>query len=212
VKCHWFATVFAVVSSPALAQVDTIPPGPVPPAAAAQPPAPMLHPAPVLLKRDTPVAMMATKEISTADVSAGTRFKLRVNQPVTVAGKVVIPIGATAFGEVISAEDSGGLGKSGRMTAKLLYVQLGDAMIPLDGETSAKGTGAGSAGVAFLFTGWVALFHRGNNAKIKAGEMVGGFIAQDTWLDLGATPVQRVAAPAQPPVAPLTQPAQAPQS
>ena len=148
----------------------------------------------VLIRRDTPVVLMAISEVSTATALAGTRIKLRVQQPVTIDGKIIIPVGTPAFGTVVTAEDSGGLGKSGRMTARLQHILLGDAEIPLDGELSAKGTGAGSAGVAFLFTGVVGLFHRGNNAKIKAGEIVSAFVSEDVQLDLASTPVTRIAA------------------
>ncbi len=149
---------------------------------------------PVLIRRDTPVVLMAISEVSTATALAGTRIKLRVQQPLTIDGKIIIPVGTPAFGTVVAAEDSGGLGKSGRMTARLQHIRLGDAEIPLDGELSAKGTGAGSAGVAFLLTGVVGLFHRGNNAKIKAGEIVSAFVSEDVQLDLASTPVTRIAA------------------
>jgi hypothetical protein len=109
-------------------------------------------------------------------------FKLRVNRAIELGGRIVVPVGTPAFGQVISASESGGLGKSGLMTAKLLAIRLGTLEIPLEGELSAKGTGAGSAGVAVLFTGWVGLFHRGNNAKIKAGEILTGYVARDTPL------------------------------
>lgn len=147
----------------------------------------------VTIKRDTPVELMAYSEVSTADSTSGKRFKLLLNQPITVAGKIVAPKGSLAYGEVTSAEDSGGLGKSGRMTAKLLYLKLGDVEIPLEGETSEKGTGAGSAGLAILFTGWAGFFHRGNNAKIKAGEILTGYVAEDVLLDMSSTPVKRAA-------------------
>lgn len=194
---------WALTASPVFAQAASVP---ITQSASMSMVAPALTP--ILLRRDTPIELMATKEVSTADVVPGTRFKLRVNQPVTVAGKIIIPTGASAFGEVITAEDSGGLGKSGRMTARLLYIELGKAEIPLDGQTSAKGTGAGSAGVAILFTGWAGFFHRGNNAKIKAGELLNGFIAEDTWLDLAANPVERVASPPLPPPLSPTPPPQ----
>jgi hypothetical protein len=145
----------------------------------------------VTIKRDTPVELMAYSEVSTADSTPGKRFKLLLNQPITVAGKIIAPKGSLAYGEVTSAVDSGGLGKSGRMTAKLLYLKLGDAEIPLEGETSEKGTGAGSAGLAILFTGWAGFFHRGNNAKIKAGEILTGYIAEDVPLDVSSTPIKR---------------------
>ena len=156
---------------------------------------------PLLLRQDTPVELMAVKEISTADAVAGSMFKVRVNKAVMAEGRPIIPVGSWAYGEVTDAMDSGGLGKSGRMTAKLLYVELGDARIPLSGDISAKGTGAGSAGVAILFAGWAGFFHRGNNAKIKAGEILTGFIAEDAWLDLSGAAIRRVPAPATSPAA-----------
>ena len=180
----WLAVGAGVLASPIFAQI---------PVASAALPAtqPVLAASPLLLRQDTPVELMAVKEVSTADTAAGARFKLRVNKAVSMDGKVMIPVGSWAFGEVIAASDSGGLGKAGRMTARLLYVQTGDAQVPLSGEVSAKGTGAGSAGLAILFTGWAG----GNNAKIKAGEILTGFIAEDAWLDFGAGPIKRVSAP-----------------
>ncbi len=149
----------------------------------------------IVLPRDTPIELMAPTEVSTASATAGQMFKLRVNKAVVVGGRTIVPVGTPAFGQVTAARDSGGLGKSGRMSAKLLHIQLGDATIPLEGEMSAKGTGAGSAGVAILFTGWAGFFHRGNNAKIKAGEILAGFVGEDVTLDLsGATPRRVTAA------------------
>jgi hypothetical protein len=191
------AAALMLVAAPALAQQAEAQANPMTEAAIGP------SAAAILLRRDTPIELMATSEVSTANVTPGTRFKLRVNKPIVVQDKPVVPVGAWAFGEVTTAEDSGGLGKSGRMTARLLYLQLGNAQIPLEGQTSAKGTGAGSAGVAVLFTGVVGLFHRGNNAKIKAGELLNGFIAEDVWLDFAATPIKRVTAPA--PTAPPAQ-------
>jgi hypothetical protein len=160
-------------------------------------PAPL--PAAIVLPRDTPVELMATAEVSTAKATPGTLFKLRVNKPITVNGQMIVPVGTPAFGEVMTATDSGGLGKSGRMSARLLHIQLGNIRIPLEGDVQAKGTGAGSAGVAFaLSLSPMALFHRGNNAKIKAGEILAGFVSKDVALDLsGASPrlAQEAAAP-----------------
>lgn len=170
----------------------------------AAPPAIVAAPAAstVLIGRDTPVELMAPTEVSTASATAGTLFKLRVAKALVIDGRIIVPVGTPAFGEVIAARDSGGLGKSGRMTARLLNIKLGDALIPLEGQVNAKGTGAGSAGVAIVFAGVAGLFHRGNNAKIKAGEIIAGFVAEDVALDLSG-PVARRALPPQvtPPVA-----------
>lgn len=147
-------------------------------------PAPQAADGTLTIPQDTPVELMATIEISTADVKPGTRFKLRLNRSIEVDGRSIVPVGASAVGEVLTAKDSGGLGKSGKMTARLLFLQLGDVQIPLEGDVVEKGRGAGSAGSAILLGGLVGLFHRGNNAKIKAGEIVMGFVSQDVILDV----------------------------
>lgn len=164
------------------------------PAAAAMPvPAAAAAPAPLLvtLPRDTPVELIATREVSTADAKPGTSIKLQVRRAVLIGDRAVIPAGTQAWGEVVTATDAGGLGKSGKMTARLKHIQLGDVAIPIDGEISSKGR-TGSVAGAVLTGGLVGLFHRGNNAKIKAGEIVSSFITEDIVLDFSGTAVKRV--------------------
>jgi hypothetical protein len=152
----------------------------------------------VVLKRDTPVELMATSEIRSDKAPPGTQFKLRLNRALIVDGATLVPIGATAFGEVTAAKASGGLGHTGAMSAKLLYISVDGVHIPLEGESSATGSKTGSVGVAVLLTGVAGLFNRGNNAKIKAGEIVSGFIAADTVFNSSSGPprVISVTAPA----------------
>jgi hypothetical protein len=160
----------------------------------------------ILLKRDTPVHLMVMSEVSTKDRGIGYRFKLRVNQPVTVGGAIIIPVGTLAWGEVTSASSSGNVGKSGTLSAKLLHVDLNGTFVPLTGETQAAGkSGTGEAVMAVMALGVFGLFAKGNNAKIKAGELMTGFTAEDTQLPApptvtavpAAVPVVAVA-PAQP--------------
>lgn len=142
----------------------------------------------IVVARDTPVELMAMTEVSTATATPGTIIKLRVNRAIEIDGRTIIPVGTPAFGEVTAAKGSGGLGKSGRMSARLVRIQFGDATIPIEGAIDARGTGAGSAGVAIVLVGVAGLFHRGNNAKIKAGEILSGFVTEDVAIDLLPTP------------------------
>ena len=142
--------------------------------------------------RDTPLELIATREISTANVATGAQFTLSVNKALVVDGRKVIPWGTRAYGEVTLATASGNMGVTGKMSARLLYLQLGDVQIRVQGDVTAHGQGGGSAGVAFLLGGPVGLFHRGNNAKIKAGEIVTGFIDEDVALDISGPTVHRV--------------------
>lgn len=134
----------------------------------------------LLVPRDTPVHLMVLKEVTTKSDSAGERFKLRVIEPVVIDGKTAIPVGSTAWGEVTSAESSGNLGKSGRLSARLLYVEVGGVPIRIDGQTTAKGnSGTAETVVGVLSLGVLGLFAKGNNAKIKAGEQMTAFTAED---------------------------------
>ncbi|MFS2108450.1 hypothetical protein ACCC88_02090 [Sphingomonas sp. Sphisp140] len=156
------------------------------PVAAVTAPAALL----VTLPRDTPVELIATREVSTANAKPGTPIKLQVRSAVLIGGRTVIPAGTPAWGEVVTASDAGGLGKSGKMTARLKHVQLGEVEIPLDGEISSKGR-KGSVAGAVLSGGLMGLFHRGNNAKIKAGEVVSSFVAEEVVLDYSGAGVRR---------------------
>lgn len=167
---------------------------PVPVAAAAEPvtvePA-TVSIAPVvprlLLRRDTPIHFMVVSEVTTKTHLAGHRFKLRVDKPVVIDGIVVIPVGATAWGEVLAAKKSGNVGKSGSLEAKLLYVESNGLQIPVSGTNNAKGAGGGGeTALGILALGPLGLFAKGNNAKIKAGELMTGFVEQDVEIPRAA--------------------------
>ncbi|MGH6650760.1 MAG: hypothetical protein ACREB7_06460 [Sphingopyxis sp.] len=163
-------------AAPAAATADLIVAEPV--AAPAAPSASAL-----VLRRDTPIHFMVVSEVTTKTHTAGHRFKLRVDKPVSIDGVMVIPVGTTAWGEVLEAEKSGNAGKSGTLSAKLLYVDIGGIQVPISGNNDAKGSsGTGETVLGVLALGPLGLFAKGNNAKIKAGELMTGFVEQDTAL------------------------------
>lgn len=152
--------------------------------AAAEAPSPTL-----VLRRDTPIHFMVVSEVTTKTHVAGHRFRLRVDKPVIVDGTVAIPVGATAWGEVLAAKKSGNVGKGGSLEARLLYVECGAVQVPVTGTNSAKGASAGGETALGIFAlGPLGLFAKGNNAKIKAGELMTGFVEQDTPLPAPAAP------------------------
>jgi hypothetical protein len=165
-------------------------------------------PAPtLLLKRDTPVHLMVINEVSTKERGVGYRFKLRVNQPVMSDGVVAIPVGTVAWGEVTSAESSGNVGKTGALSAKLVEIDLNGTAIPLVGEKKAQGKDStGETVMAVWALGPLGLFTKGNNAKIKAGELMVGFTTADAVIMRpgapATTPAASGSAPASPPAAP----------
>jgi hypothetical protein len=161
------------------------------------------QPAPVrskqlLLERDTLVRLMVTKEVNSRTARRGDRFVLRVDEDVQVNGRTVIPTGAKAFGEVVSAEENGAVGKAGTMSARLLHIELGEGRIPISGEEKTKGAkGADRVLMSIVGFGVFGLLARGNNAKLKAGDIFNGYIAEDILIHQ-ETGVIAKAAPAQP--------------
>ena len=178
------ATAWTMTASQA-APVD--PPAPIVAAAepATAPAAPVVLP--LILRRDTPIHFMVINEVTTKTHRAGHRFKLCVDKPVIIDGIVVIAVGATAWGEVTAATGSGNVGKSGKLEAKLLYVESRGLQIPISGNNAAKGAGGGGeTALGVLALGPLGLFAKGNNAKIKAGELMTGFVEQDVEIPRAA--------------------------
>ncbi|MGH6695950.1 hypothetical protein [Sphingopyxis sp.] len=173
-------------SSQSAAAVETNPPTEAVPASAVEPAI-----APLVLKRDTPVHFMVVSEVTTKTHTQGHRFRLRVDKPVFVDGVLALPVGTIAWGEVLAAKKSGNAGKSGSLEARLLYVDVEGYRVPISGNNEAKGAGGGAeTALGIIALGPLGLLAKGNNAKIKAGELMTGFVEQDT-----AIPRPKSAAP-----------------
>jgi hypothetical protein len=158
--------------------------GAVPPAALAMPSAALVS----MLPARTPVRLMVLNEVSTKTAKPGDRFPLVVDEPVIVGDRIVIPVNAKAWGEVSTASESGGAGKSGKLLARLLFVETAVGHVALDGSPASAGeSGTVQTVLGVLALGPLGLFARGNNAKLKAGETLTGYVASD--VDFGPKPL-----------------------
>ncbi|HEX6740269.1 MAG TPA: hypothetical protein VF079_00545 [Sphingomicrobium sp.] len=165
------------VAAPPAAEAVAVPAAEVPPPAPA--PAPKL-----VLPKGTMIRLMVTKEVNSRDNHPGDRFVLRVDEDVKVGGVTVIPIGAKGWGEVLDSTKSGGVGKSGKMSARLLYVEANGQRIELDGQRhSSGGPGAGNVVAGVVAFGPFGLFMKGGNASLKAGEILNGYTLSDAAFD-----------------------------
>lgn len=142
-------------------------------------------PAKLVLPKGTMVRLMVLKEVNSRDHKAGHKFVLRVDEEVKVGAATVIPIGAKAWGEVTDAKGTGGAGKSGKLNARLLHVEDGDRQIPIDGERQSAGSGGtGQVVGGVVAFGIFGLLMKGNNATLKAGEILNGYTREDASFDL----------------------------
>jgi hypothetical protein len=142
----------------------------------------------LLVERDSMVRLMVLNEVTTKTARAGDRFALVVDEALTVDRVVIIPVGSKAWGEVITASESGAIGKAGKLSARLMYVETPAGRVSIRGESSGKGPGgAGATVLGVLGLCPLGLFTRGTNAKLKAGEIFNGYVVQELICDPATT-------------------------
>lgn len=142
----------------------------------------------------TPLKLMVTKEVDSRTARTGDRFRLRVNEAVVVDGATVVPVGADAWAEVTYVDGTGAVGNKGKLTARLLYVDLPGGPLPITGEQAVQGKG-NTAGVAFAMVGFglLGLLTKGGNAHFKAGDILTGYVAAPMAGGAAPTPAGRSA-------------------
>lgn len=146
-------------------------------------------PAPATLRAGTEVSLRLREELTTKgkQLRPGYRFHLEVAEPVMVGGVTVVPAGTPAMGEVTDVRNKGMWGKSGHLSARILYLTVDGRQIRLSGTFDDKGQ-TGTAGVvaAVAFVPIAGFFTTGTSARIPVGASVKGFIDEDVPLAMAA--------------------------
>lgn len=135
----------------------------------------------------------------------GQRFQLEVAAAIELNGRVIIPVGSPAQGEITDVRNKGMWGKSGRINARILYVRAYGRQIRLTGQLDDKGV-TGTAGVvaAIAFVPIAGFITTGTSARIPLGSPVNAFIDEDISVNFtdAAPAVQSMVVPAATPTAP----------
>jgi hypothetical protein len=154
------------------------------------------------LRTGTEVNLKLMEPLSTEGkkLRVGYRFQMEVAEPVMVNGQIVVPAGSPALGEVTEVRNKGMWGKSGHLTASMLFVTVGGRQIRLNGTFDDKGiTGTGGVVAAVLLVPVVGFFTTGTSARVPMNAPIKAFIGEDVPLSFVAT----ATAPMDVPVAPL---------
>lgn len=143
------------------------------------------------LRTGTRVSLRTMEELTTQGrrLRVGQHFNLQVAEPVLVGGQIVIPAGSPAVGEITEVRNKGMWGKSGHLTAQLLYVSVNGRQIRLTGTFDDKGV-TGTAGVvgAAVLIPVAGFFMTGTSARVPLGAAVNGFIGEDIPVALASAP------------------------
>lgn len=134
------------------------------------------------LRAGTTVSVRLLEELTTERKVArvGQRFRMEIAEPVMLNGKVVLPAGSPVQGEITSVRNKGMWGKSGHITARVLYATVGGRQVRLSGTFDDKGV-TGTAGVvgAIALVPLAGFFVTGTSARIASGSVVGAYLDED---------------------------------
>ncbi|WP_153002637.1 hypothetical protein [Sphingomonas endophytica] len=154
-----------------------------------------------MLRVGTEIPLKLSEELTTKGkkLRVGQRFHLETAEPVLVNGVNVIPVGTPAMGEITEVKNKGMWGKSGHLSARIVYLTVNGRQIRLSGSFDDKGVAGGVGAVAasalvFLPAGF---FMTGTSARVPAGTVVKGFVDEDVPVAVPAVQAPlAVAAPA----------------
>ena len=132
---------------------------------------------PIRLPGGLPVPVILVEPLSSKTANVGDRFTVRVAEDIKMGTAVVIPAGTQGTGEVTRVVRKGAFGRSGKIEARVLYVNAPDQLIVLNGRRLEKGRSGtlptiAVASVAGLFSGFVT----GGSANLEAGTRLAGYV------------------------------------
>jgi len=133
-----------------------------------------------VLPAGTEIPLVLMEDLSTKKHSKGSLFNLEVAEDVSVNGRVIIPKSTRVVGEVTEAQKKGMLGRSGFLRARLLYAELPDRAIRLQGTIGEKAANKGeNTAVEAASIGTGLFFISGRSASISKGTIVSGQLFKD---------------------------------
>lgn len=126
------------------------------------------------------VSFVTVDELSSKKNAKGDLVRLRVSEEVRVGGLVAIPAGTAATGQIVEARAKGGMGMSGRLELRPLYLQIGGRTVRLAGGRAEKAEVEPGAVIGMFATG-IAGF-TGRSAVIASGTPIAGHVERTVEL------------------------------
>jgi hypothetical protein len=170
------------------------------------------------LEDGTPIKLVLSETISSADATVGQTVPFEVVEDILVDGVIVVPKGGTAWATVTAAQSKRRMGRGGKLDLNIDKVRLADgSKTLLSAVKDTKGGGhTGAMTGAIVATSliiWPAapffLFMHGKDITIPKGTAITAFVQGDDVLDRSKFIRQaRVAIPVAPKQQPAAQTAQ----
>lgn len=137
-------------------------------------------PSPVILAAGTAVQMKTKSALDSRSIRQGQRFELIVTNDVLSGGRVVIPAGTSAVGEVLSLSEKGMFGKGAKFALQPLFIEFHGERINLAGRTDELGDKQVTAAAITTVLTPFGLFITGKSASLPAGSPLNATVRTDT--------------------------------
>jgi hypothetical protein len=137
-----------------------------------------------VLPAGTELRLVTIEPLSSRTTAQGQRFPLAVLDDVQAGGRVIIPRGTRAVGEVEALSGTGMFGQGGRLLLRPLFVEIGGRRVNLVGTLKQRGDGTmAEAAVTTALLGGLGLVVTGKSAVVPAGSLIFGRIRDDVAVE-----------------------------
>ena len=136
----------------------------------------------ITLRLGTPVPLVTAAPLSSKTHAKGDMVELRTAADVLVDGVVAVPAGTAVTGQVVESRGTGGMGTTGHLAIRPLYIAAGARTVRLAGAAKGSGkTGADTVLGMVLLTPLLS----GRSAVIPAGTAVSAVVEKTVALSIG---------------------------
>jgi len=136
-----------------------------------------------VLAKLTPVFLTIDEPVESDKAKIGQSFRLKLAQPLSLAGGIDIPAGTLGAGQVVHAAKSRAMGKAGELVLAARYLDYQGLRIPLRSLRYGKGQGKDDAETAAIVgiavSALITPFITGGEVRIPAGTDVWAKTAAD---------------------------------
>jgi len=137
----------------------------------------------------TTVELEFVDAASSRTAKSGDIIKIRLAEPLTVDGRIIVPAGTTGAAEVIQASKARMMGKAGELTMAARYLEMEGVRIPLKRFQFGRSSGRSNTTETMIATALIGLpgmLISGGNIDVAPGARANAVVARETFI---ASPV-----------------------
>ncbi len=139
----------------------------------------------ITLKNGTLLQVSLSQTVKGKTAQIGQRVSFRLLHDVKINGKIVIPSGTNAIGEIVDANAPGMVGKPGALTIQIKSIQAIDGSnVPLSASRVIKGEDKTILAVILTLLCIVGLFTEGGDASLQQGTIIEAYTIGDVDIEL----------------------------